>query len=106
MGSHPHVVQGIEIYKGKPVYYGLGSFSFHTGHGGKKHGDWVGMMARLEFNERAVTSATFQFVRHNDANETFFCRLADETEAVTELCARSNKLGAILAPQGDRLHIV
>jgi poly-gamma-glutamate capsule biosynthesis protein CapA/YwtB (metallophosphatase superfamily) len=22
---------GVEVYKGKPVFYGLGSFSFHTG---------------------------------------------------------------------------
>ena len=30
------------------IFYGLGSFSFHTGHGGRKHGDWIGMMARIE----------------------------------------------------------
>lgn len=28
IGSHPHVVQGIEIYKGRPVFYSLGNFIF------------------------------------------------------------------------------
>jgi poly-gamma-glutamate synthesis protein (capsule biosynthesis protein) len=28
MGHHPHVVQGIEIYKGKPIFYSLGNFIF------------------------------------------------------------------------------
>ncbi len=30
MGHHPHVVQGIEMYKGKPIFYSLGNFFFTT----------------------------------------------------------------------------
>ena len=29
-GHHPHVVQGVEIYKGKPIFYSLGNFLFHA----------------------------------------------------------------------------
>ena len=28
VGSHPHVVQAVEIYKGKPIFYSLGNFLF------------------------------------------------------------------------------
>ena len=28
IGSHPHVSQGIEMYKGKPIFYSLGNFIF------------------------------------------------------------------------------
>ena len=28
VGSHPHVVEGIEIYKGKPIFYSLGNLVF------------------------------------------------------------------------------
>lgn len=28
MGHHPHVLQGIEIYNGKPIFYSLGNFVF------------------------------------------------------------------------------
>ena len=28
MGHHPHEPQGIEIYRGKPIFYSLGNFSF------------------------------------------------------------------------------
>lgn len=28
VGHHPHVVQGIEIYEGKPIFYSLGNFIF------------------------------------------------------------------------------
>lgn len=39
MGAHPHVVQTIEMYKGRPIFYSLGNFifdqyfSFDTTHG-------------------------------------------------------------------------
>ena len=46
IGHGPHYSLPVEVYKGKPIFYGLGSFSFHTGHGGRKHGNWVGMLAR------------------------------------------------------------
>jgi hypothetical protein len=32
MGHGPHLPLAIEIYKGKPIFYGVGSFSFETGH--------------------------------------------------------------------------
>ncbi|ANA39074.1 MULTISPECIES: CapA family protein [Geobacter] len=28
IGHHPHVLQGIEIYRGKPIFYSLGNFAF------------------------------------------------------------------------------
>lgn len=28
IGSHPHVVQGVELYKNKPIFYSLGNFIF------------------------------------------------------------------------------
>jgi hypothetical protein len=30
VGSHPHVTQGAEIYKGKPIVYSLGNFLFNS----------------------------------------------------------------------------
>ena len=29
IGAHPHVLQGVELYKGKPVFYSLGNFIFY-----------------------------------------------------------------------------
>ena len=70
IGHGPHYSLPVEVYRGKPIFYGLGSFSFHTGHGGRRHGDWIGMMAGSTVEGGAVTGAGFRFVRHNDANET------------------------------------
>jgi poly-gamma-glutamate capsule biosynthesis protein CapA/YwtB (metallophosphatase superfamily) len=89
IGHGPHHFLPVEIYQGKPVFYGLGSFSFHTGHGGRKHGDWIGLMAEVRLDGLAVASAGFRFVRHNDRNETVVRDPADEADAVAELCAGS-----------------
>lgn len=29
IGAHPHVLQGVECYKGKPIFYSLGNFIFY-----------------------------------------------------------------------------
>ena len=53
IGHGPHYSLPVELYRGKAIFYGLGSFSFHTGHGGRRHGDWIGMMARAISNGSA-----------------------------------------------------
>jgi poly-gamma-glutamate synthesis protein (capsule biosynthesis protein) len=105
MGHGPHFSLPVEVYQGRPIFYGLGSFSFHTGHGGKKHGDWVGMLARVTVDDKAVQSATFQFVRHNEANETVPCALANERATLDDIAKRSAPYGTKLTPQGDQVSV-
>jgi poly-gamma-glutamate synthesis protein (capsule biosynthesis protein) len=105
VGHGPHYALAAEVYKGRPIFYGLGSFSFHTGHGGRRHDSWVGMMARISARKGGVERATFQFVRHNDRNETYLCRLADEAEAFGEVTKASALLGTRLIPEGDQVRI-
>ncbi|MEZ4314501.1 MAG: CapA family protein [Polyangiaceae bacterium] len=46
IGHHPHVAQGIEIYKGKPIFYSLGNFLMRT-HGTETATE-IGLLARIE----------------------------------------------------------
>lgn len=102
MGHGPHYYLDIEVYRGKPIFYGLGSFSFHTGHQARVHGNWIGLMVRaLIVNGNAIEEASVQFVRHNGHNESVLCRLADEPEALADLTHRSK--GVALTPRGDEL---
>ena len=90
----------MEIYKGKPVFYGLGSFSFHTGHRGQ-HGDWLGMLARVKFNGRDYAGASFEFVRHNDRNETVICDLSREQPALEALRKSSARYKTAISVDGN-----
>jgi hypothetical protein len=101
VGHGPHYSLAVEMYRGRPIYYGLGSFSFHTGHGGRQHGDWIGMMVYAEIEDRAITSTGFQFVRHNARNETVPCRLADELVELDDIMRRSASYGTRFTTDGD-----
>jgi poly-gamma-glutamate capsule biosynthesis protein CapA/YwtB (metallophosphatase superfamily) len=101
IGHGPHHSLPVEVYRKKPIFYGLGSFSFHTGHGGRRHGDWIGMMARVEIGPAGVEAARFRFVRHNATNETVLCALAAEGATFDRLVAKSAPLAARLTAEGD-----
>ena len=105
IGHGPHHFLPVEVYRGKPVFYGLGSFSFHTGHGGRKHGDWIGLMAEIQLDGADVSQAKFRFVRHNDRNETIIAAPADEADAVAEISAASAALGVRFAVEDECLAI-
>jgi poly-gamma-glutamate synthesis protein (capsule biosynthesis protein) len=105
VGHGPHYSLPVEVYKGKPIFYGVGSFSFHTGHGGLKHGDWVGMLARVVVDSGKVTEAAFRLVRHNEDNETYFCDPAKESEALKDITSRSEPFGTTLTIAGDEVTI-
>ena len=100
IGHGPHVALPVEVYRGKPIFYGLGSFSFHTGHGGRAHGDWVGMMARIGFDNGALATAEFCLVRHDAQNRTVPCRTAAEGEQIGNVMTASKAFATSLQP-GD-----
>jgi poly-gamma-glutamate capsule biosynthesis protein CapA/YwtB (metallophosphatase superfamily) len=103
VGHGPHDACAVEMYRGKPIFYGLGSFSFHTGHGGRAHGDWVGLLARLTFEDAALVRVACSLVRHDDRNATYVCDPAHDTDAVEQIVRRCDKLGTSLTPRGDEL---
>ena len=105
IGHGPHYSLPVELYKAKPIFYGLGSFSFHTGHQGRRHGDWLGMMARAECGRGGIEKAGFQFVRHDAQNRTLLRTPAEEGAAFDLIAQESAALGATLTASGDRVSL-
>jgi poly-gamma-glutamate capsule biosynthesis protein CapA/YwtB (metallophosphatase superfamily) len=104
VGHGPHYCLPIEVYKGKPVFYSLCNLSFHSGHRGV-HGDWTGLLVRITLEKGKVTGATFEFMRHNDKNETFLCALKDEAAALADIVAGSAAFGTKLNAHGGVVEI-
>jgi poly-gamma-glutamate synthesis protein (capsule biosynthesis protein) len=50
LGCHPHVLQGIELYRGKPIFYSLGNFVFDFKELDRRRS----MIARISFDARRV----------------------------------------------------
>jgi poly-gamma-glutamate synthesis protein (capsule biosynthesis protein) len=106
IGHGPHYSLPVEVYKGKPIFYGLGSYSFHTGHGGHRHGDWLGMRVLALCDGGRIGRVSFRFVRHDALNRTMLRRPADEHQMFETIARESAALGAGLAADGDEAVVV
>jgi poly-gamma-glutamate capsule biosynthesis protein CapA/YwtB (metallophosphatase superfamily) len=105
VGHGPHYSLPIEVYKSKPIFYGLGNLSFHTGHGGRKHGDWLGTLVRATTGGKGIDGVTFQFVRHNARNETVPCSLEPEADELADIIRRSTPFGTAFATEGNEVRV-
>jgi poly-gamma-glutamate synthesis protein (capsule biosynthesis protein) len=105
IGHGPHYSLPVEIYKGRAIFYGLGSFCFHSGHGGRRHGDWIGMMPTVTVGGRGVECVRFRFVRHNERNETVLRGPADEAAELDDIITRSAAWGTRFTPRGDEVEV-
>ena len=105
VGHGPHYALPVEVYKGRPIFYGLCNLTFATGHHGRKHSGWIGMLVEMTFERGKVGGCHFRLVRSNENDESYFCRLADEAETLADLSARSSKRGTTFKPEGDRVRV-
>jgi poly-gamma-glutamate capsule biosynthesis protein CapA/YwtB (metallophosphatase superfamily) len=103
MGHGPHTPLGIEIYKDKPIFFGVGSFSFETGHRARTHPDWIGLMLHVATEDGVLTRAAFSFVRHNAQNETIPRPIAAEEPELDHLRHLSARFGTRLEVEGDEV---
>src|SRR5262249_15715635 len=53
MGHGPHYPLPVELYKGRPIFYGLGNLTFNTGHLGRKHAGWIGLLVEMTIDDGA-----------------------------------------------------
>ncbi len=55
VGHHPHVTQGVEFYKGKPIFFSLGNFVF------KQFDPWTdrGLAIRMTFRDTGPPSVAY-----------------------------------------------
>jgi poly-gamma-glutamate synthesis protein (capsule biosynthesis protein) len=56
IGHHPHMLQPIEVYKGKPIVYSLGNYCHDMDHFG--HEEYMAMLLRTDVNGRKITAAS------------------------------------------------
>ena len=105
IGHGPHFALPVEIYRGKPIFYGLGNFSFDAGHGGRRHVDWLGMMAIVIWDRARIERVGFRIVRRDEHNRTVLRAIADEAAAFDAIARASAAFGTLLAAEGDKASV-
>ncbi len=82
-GHHPHVAQGVEIYKGKPIVYSLGNFTFGTGGRFEKGKQGYGFVARYVICDGELASIELDLIGVNNRLVKYQPTIIDEAEART-----------------------
>ncbi|MBI5235513.1 MAG: CapA family protein [Deltaproteobacteria bacterium] len=95
IGHHPHVLQGIELYKGKPIAYSLGNFLFDQ----KDDGTDRSVILALEFTGKTITGIG---VIPLDRFNTYFPRAA-KGQAKKEILKNLKKISTPLNAEADNL---
>jgi poly-gamma-glutamate capsule biosynthesis protein CapA/YwtB (metallophosphatase superfamily) len=78
LGAHPHRVQGIEVYRGAPIFYSLGNFAFG---GNKDPEDKLGAIARLRVPKQEALEADVVPIQVTDWPSAAFQPFALEGDA-------------------------
>jgi poly-gamma-glutamate synthesis protein (capsule biosynthesis protein) len=100
MGHGPHFPLAIEIYRGKPIFYGLGQFCFMRTNK-KAHRGWVGMMARIALEDKRLSQVGYSLVRQADDTRIAVSDVAAEGEAVARIQRLSASFNTRFESHGD-----
>jgi poly-gamma-glutamate synthesis protein (capsule biosynthesis protein) len=102
IGHGPHRVQGIEVWRGRPIFYSLGNFAF----------DWEamrrqrdGLLVRCTIRDRGLARAAFAPITRDDANCPLLLLPNDEVgkAVVTQVRELSAAYGTSLHLEGDEV---
>jgi poly-gamma-glutamate synthesis protein (capsule biosynthesis protein) len=102
-GSHPHVVQAIEIYKGKPIFYSLGNFIFGSDFKPAR-GYRNGLVAIAEVKNRQIANVSVAPSALNEKEQPALLR-SDEpasTAIVDRIRTLSSMFGTKLSGHDNR----
>jgi poly-gamma-glutamate capsule biosynthesis protein CapA/YwtB (metallophosphatase superfamily) len=97
-GHHPHVTQGVEVYRGKAIFYSLGNFTFAQHNPAKGH-EAETMIVRCFIRDQRIATVEYLPVVC-DENANPHIRTARTGSAVVDLIAsRSARFGTHFKPK-------
>ena len=68
MGHHPHMLEGVEVYNGKVIFYSLGNFAFDLHSGNSPHGD-ITILVRCMVRDGAIQRVSYKPIRINEQGQ-------------------------------------
>jgi poly-gamma-glutamate synthesis protein (capsule biosynthesis protein) len=105
IGHHPHVLQGVEIYKGKPIFYSLSNFAF----------DWEkilgryleGFLLRCIIREGKLASVSIVPAKRNEHNLITLLspNEKDGSGIIAEMRELSKEFGTVFEVVGEEVSI-
>jgi poly-gamma-glutamate capsule biosynthesis protein CapA/YwtB (metallophosphatase superfamily) len=104
-GHHPHVLQGVEVYRGKAIFYSLGNFTFAQHSLAKGHEPETAIV-RCAIEGRRITAVEYLPARIDDNIDPHVLNLTEGTDIVDMIAHRSAAFKTRFAPHGDAIRLV
>jgi poly-gamma-glutamate capsule biosynthesis protein CapA/YwtB (metallophosphatase superfamily) len=101
VGHHPHVLQGVEVYKGKAIFYSLGDFTFHN------KGKWgrESMIVRCQIRDKQIRGISLVPLLINEQDEPEVVT-GKKGEAIYQFMQQlSGPYGTIMEPSNGEMSI-
>ena len=105
MGHGPHFPLAIEVYQGKPIFYGLGQFCFMRTNK-RVHTGWIGMMAKVDFEAGRISQVAYALVRQAENTEITVQAVQRETQAVERIERLSQPFGTRFKARTDEVIVL
>ncbi len=91
IGHHPHVVQGLEIYKNKPIFYSLGNFIFDQYFSADTQ---TGLSLGLSIDAKTKKGSVYLFPLYSEASKVMLYSGQDKMKFLQKFVEWSNVDGA------------
>lgn len=76
INGHQHCVSGFEIYKGKPIYYGIGNLLFNSRSSNYPFGWTEGILVELEFDKDKVGH---RYIPYSQCQDSLSIKMINDT---------------------------
>lgn len=103
-GHHPHVIQGIEVYRGKAIFYSLGNFTFAQ-HNLKKGHEAESLIVRCTIADRKIVAVEYLPAEIDGEINPQALDLKAGAHVVEMVAQRSAAFATQFQPNGDAMKL-
>jgi poly-gamma-glutamate capsule biosynthesis protein CapA/YwtB (metallophosphatase superfamily) len=104
-GHHPHVLQGIDVHKGRAIFYSLGNFTFARHNAAKGH-ELETLIIRCRIRDRKLHAVEFLPARCDEQLDPHVLKLEHGRDVVKLIKSRSEEFGTQFVAHGDAMRVV
>jgi poly-gamma-glutamate synthesis protein (capsule biosynthesis protein) len=104
-GHHPHVLQGVEVYRGKAIFYSLGNFTFAQHSLAKGH-EAETAIVRCTIEGRRIMAVEYLPARIDDNLDPQVLTLTEGKYIADMVAHRSAAFKTRFAPRGNAIRLV
>ena len=104
-GHHPHALQGIEVYKGKAIFYSLGNFSFARHKLSAGH-ELETAIIRCRIRDRKIAAVEYLPTCGDEKLDPHLLSLADGSDVIKIVEKRSAAFGTKFSEAGDAIKVI